>query len=79
MNHPGEDGGHCYLFDCVESPGVFSFKAAGFACTCTASMDNELASIAEQLIEFCKSDPVIVLSDVGPLLESEESGSRLAF
>ena len=34
IHHPELDGGHCYLFDCAEAPGVFSFKAAGATCTC---------------------------------------------
>jgi hypothetical protein len=79
IHHPELDGGHCYLFDCLESPGVFSFKAVGATCTCIASIDNELSPIAEQLIEFCISDPTIVLSDVGELLEIEESRSPLVF
>jgi hypothetical protein len=58
---------------------VFSFKAAGATCTCTASVGNELSPIAEQLIEFCKSDPTIALSDVGDLREIEESMSSLVF
>jgi len=78
-HHPELDGGHCYLFDCVESPGVFSFKAAGATCTCIASLGNELSSLAEQLIEFSKADPTIVLSDVGALAEIEESRSPLVF
>lgn len=79
VDHPELDGGHCYLFDCVESPGVFSFKAAGAPCTCTVSLSNELSPLAEQMMEFCKSDPAIALSDVGDLVEMEECRSRLAF
>jgi hypothetical protein len=72
IHHPELDGGHCYLFDRVESPGVFSFKAAGATCTCTASIDNELAPLAVQLIEFCKADPTVALLDVGELRDNEE-------
>ena len=55
------------------------FKAAGATCTCIASLGNELSSLAEQLIEFSKADPTIVLSDVGALAEIEESRSPLVF
>jgi hypothetical protein len=79
MQHPELDCGHCYFFDRVEAPGVFSFKAAGAPCTLTASMSNDLAPLAEQLIDFCQADPTIVLSDVGELQEIEESAARLVF
>jgi hypothetical protein len=75
--HPELDCGHCYLYDCMESPGVFSFKAAGAPCTCTASVDNDLAPLAEQLVEFSRADPVVPLVAVRELQEIGERGMLL--
>ena len=75
--HPELDCGHCYLFDSVESPGVFSFKAAAFPCTCVVSTENEYAPLAEQLAEFTKADAPVALCHVGELHDTEESGAGL--
>jgi hypothetical protein len=76
--HPELDCGHCYLFDSVELPGVFSFKAAAFPCTCVASTENEFAPLAHQLAEFTKADAPVALCHVGELRDiTEESGAGL--
>jgi hypothetical protein len=75
--HPDLDCGHCFLYDSVESPGVFSFKAAGTTCTCIASTQNELAPLAEQLGLWVDSDPTIPLATIGDLkgVEGEQASS----
>jgi len=74
-NHPELDSGHCYMFDCVETSGSFSFKAAGYPCTCVASAQNELAPLAAQLMDFMRADPQIPESEIGDLLETVESSA----
>src|ERR1017187_10454706 len=75
--HPELDCGHCYLFDSLETPNVFSYKAAAFPCTCVASAENDLAPLAAQLAEFIKADPSVITCEVGNLVEIADTGSDL--
>ncbi len=72
QHHPELDCGHCYFYDRVESSGAFSFKAAGAPCTCIASVDNDLAPVAELLGDFVNADPTIALADIGELSSLDE-------
>jgi hypothetical protein len=65
--HPELDCGHCYLFDCEEEPGAFSFKAAGATCTVVANIHNELAPLAERLIEFRRNDQTLTACRIDQL------------
>jgi hypothetical protein len=75
--HPELDCGHCYLFDSQEGSNVFSFKAAGFSCTCVAAPQNDLAPLAAQLAEFVKEDQQIGEIHIGNLPEIEDASAGL--
>ncbi len=60
--HPEDDTGHCFFFDKGESvrgsdETVFSFKAAGNACTLSVSPEHpELVELASEIATIRKSD-----------------------
>ena len=69
--HPDLDSGHCYFFDSVQTPGRFSYKAAGYNCECIVAVDNDLAPLAEQLSKAMLEDPSVGFVEVDSLREAE--------
>jgi len=69
--HPDLDSGHCYFFDSAQAPGRFSYKAAGYSCTCIVAVDTDFAPLAEQLSKAMLEDPSTGLVEVGSLRDGE--------
>lgn len=62
-NHPDLAAGHCYLFDKSDrDEPTFSFKAAGYPCTCTVSPTSKYRELAEALVAQKTSDSTIELA-----------------
>jgi hypothetical protein len=60
--HPDLTAGHCYIFDKAQvSDGSFSYKAAGYPCTCTVSGTNRYKEAAAALIVHKASDSRVEL------------------
>ncbi len=62
--HPTTDFGHCYLFDIQEKTqektlGAFSYKAVGYPCSSTISLNTKYQAMAELLIDYKNQDPTI--------------------
>lgn len=56
LDHPG----HCFFYD-IKQKNSFSYKAAGYTCTCNVTDDNEYEEIAKSLQSIIEEDPKINL------------------
>jgi hypothetical protein len=54
--HPDLDYGHCFMFDSVEGPEEFAYKAVAFPCTCTVTTGNSYREIATRIVQMLDHD-----------------------
>jgi molecular chaperone DnaK (HSP70) len=70
--HQDLEDGHCFLFDCRESDGSFSYKAVGYTCTLTVSRTStEMVGLFDQIQAMISKDPVISVFEI-PLKDEPE-------
>ncbi|MBI3950797.1 MAG: hypothetical protein HY314_10135 [Acidobacteria bacterium] len=72
--HPDIDPGHCYIYDIQpdKDEGRFSFKAAGFPCTCEVSVTNQYSDLAKTLLAYKEADLKINSVQVGSIRDVSE-------
>ena len=62
--HPDLENGHCYMFDCVENEGAFTYKAVGHSCVLSVGPGGAYSGVSELLREMMVRDLSLELPDV---------------
>lgn len=68
--HLDLENGHCYMFDCMERNGMFTYKAVGYSCVLSIGAGGAYGGLSELLAEMTERDLNLELPDATVSVQS---------